>query len=136
MNEPETIFYDGHCGLCHRWVTFVLRRDPDGSKFDFGPLQGDHFAAVVPEARRAALPDSMFVLRADGTLLQKSSGPLHILRRLGRGWWVLGTLGWLVPRPLRNLAYDGVATVRRRFFATPGATCPVLPPELRKRFRF
>jgi predicted DCC family thiol-disulfide oxidoreductase YuxK len=20
----ETIYYDGHCGLCHRWVRFLL----------------------------------------------------------------------------------------------------------------
>ena len=136
MPEPETIFYDGYCGLCHRWVTFVMPRDRDGTKFIFAPLQGEHFAASVPETRRNNLPDSMFVLRTDGTLLQKSSGPLYILRRLGGIWWIPGAAGWLVPKPLRDLAYDGVAAMRHRFFKKPDAACPLMPAELRSRFRF
>ncbi len=135
MPAPETIFYDGQCGLCHRWVRFVARRDRDGSAFCFAPLHGEHFTSALPKSQRLDLPDSMLVLRSDGRLLQKSSGPLHILRRLGGGWWILGAAGWLVPSPLRHLAYDAVAAVRHRFSKTPPATCPVVADALRPRFR-
>jgi predicted DCC family thiol-disulfide oxidoreductase YuxK len=42
-----TVFYDGHCGLCHGFIRFLLARDPGGEKFDFAPLQGSFFATVV-----------------------------------------------------------------------------------------
>lgn len=135
MPEPETIFYDGHCGLCHRSVMFVLRRDHDGSKFIFAPLQSQHFIDAVPQGVRTALPNTMLVLRSDGTLLQKSSASLYVLRRVGGFWGVLGTLGAWIPRPLRDAAYDRVAAVRHRVFKKPPQACPVTPAKLRSRFR-
>ena len=38
---PDQVFYDGHCGLCHRTVLFLLTRDRDGALFRFGPLFGE-----------------------------------------------------------------------------------------------
>jgi len=131
---PERIYYDGHCGLCHGWVRFTAARDPQGRAFRFAPLQGATFQTAVPAATRATLPDSIVVERDDGRLLTRSAAALHILRRLGGGWAVLGTVGWLVPRPLRDLAYDGVARVRGRLWKRPDDTCPLMPPEMRTRF--
>src|SRR6266545_4057289 len=50
---------------------------------------------------------------------------LDMLRRLGGGWRVLAALFGLVPRPLRDAAYDFVARVRFRLFARPADACPV-----------
>jgi predicted DCC family thiol-disulfide oxidoreductase YuxK len=131
---PERIFYDGHCGLCHRVVRFVLARDPDGRAFRFAPLHGPTFHAVVPPDRRAALPDTLVVHRADGTLLLRSDAVLHVLGRLAPGWRALARAAGLLPRSWRDAAYDGVARVRARLFRPPPDVCPVLPPELRARF--
>jgi predicted DCC family thiol-disulfide oxidoreductase YuxK len=68
---PITVFYDGHCGLCHGLVRFLLARDPAGSKFDFAPLQGDYCAATIPPAELQRLPDSVVVRTHDGQLLVK-----------------------------------------------------------------
>ena len=35
-----------------------------------------------------------------------------------------------------GIAYDAVARVRKRIFATPKDACPILPPALRERFEF
>ena len=59
--QPELLFYDGHCGLCHRSVQFLLRHDPGGRAFRFAPLQGCTFEATIPPAQRAQLPDSMVI---------------------------------------------------------------------------
>jgi predicted DCC family thiol-disulfide oxidoreductase YuxK len=59
---------------------------------------------------------------------------LHILRRLGGAWRALGVAGSLVPRRLRDAAYNGFARIRRRIFAAPAETCPLLPKHLRTRF--
>ena len=136
MPGPDTIFFDGHCGLCHRWVKFVMLRDPDGKRFRFAPLQGSTFEQAVDQATRQRLPDSIIVQRdaSMSPLLIKSTAVLHILSRLGGGWRVLSWLGRVVPRPLRDITYDRVAAVRHRLFKQPDEACPLMPPEMRGRF--
>jgi predicted DCC family thiol-disulfide oxidoreductase YuxK len=130
----ETLFYDGHCGLCHRAVKFVLRHDPEGAAFRFAPLQGPTFQAAVPAAQRAALPDSMAVRTLDGRLLLKSEAWLHIMRRLGGIWKLIGSVCSIVPRFIRDWGYDFVAAVRFRIFGRRDDLCPLIPPALRNRF--
>jgi predicted DCC family thiol-disulfide oxidoreductase YuxK len=130
----ETLFYDGHCGLCHRSVQFLLRRDPQGETFRFAPLQGPSFQAMVPAASRSTLPDSMLLLTVDGRLLLKSDAWLHIMHRLGGAWKLLGALCRIIPRPLRDSVYDAVAAVRFRIFGRRDDLCPVIPLALRGRF--
>jgi predicted DCC family thiol-disulfide oxidoreductase YuxK len=131
---PETLFYDGHCGLCHRAVKFVLRHDPEGAAFRFAPLQGPTFQAADPTAQRAALPDSMAVRTLDGRLLLKSEAWLHIMRRLGGIWKLIGSVCSIVPRFIRDWGYDFVAAVRFRIFGRRDDLCPLIPPALRNRF--
>ncbi|MGH7307529.1 MAG: DCC1-like thiol-disulfide oxidoreductase family protein [Candidatus Rokuibacteriota bacterium] len=128
-----TIFYDGHCGLCHRVVRFVLSEDRAGA-FRFAPLDSAAFAAEVPVGRRAGLPDSMIVRTADGRFLARAAAVGHVLRRLGGAWVALGWMVTLVPAALADRAYDAVAGVRRRLFRAPVEACPVMPAELRSRF--
>lgn len=130
----ETLYYDGHCGLCHLWVRFLLAVDPDGRLFRFAPLQGETFQARVAESARAGLPDSVILQTPDGSLLVRSDAVLHVLRRLGGGWAALGAAIHLIPVPFRDGVYDWIARIRYRLFARPADTCPVMPAELRKRF--
>jgi predicted DCC family thiol-disulfide oxidoreductase YuxK len=130
----EILFYDGHCGLCHRAVKFALKHDRSGNAFRFAPLQGPTFQARVPADRRASLPDSIVVLTESGELLVRSNAFLHILRRMGGGWRILAGMFAVIPRPLRDLIYDFVARVRYRIFGKRDELCPIVPPELRARF--
>jgi predicted DCC family thiol-disulfide oxidoreductase YuxK len=130
----EILFYDGHCGLCHRAVKFVLKHDRSGSAFRFAPLQGDTFRSRVSPEKRAGLPDSVVVLTADGNLLVRSNAFLHILRRLGGGWRTLAEVVGVIPRPLRDGAYNTVARIRYSVFGTRDDLCPIVPPALRARF--
>ncbi|MBZ5696640.1 MAG: DCC1-like thiol-disulfide oxidoreductase family protein [Acidobacteriia bacterium] len=132
--KPEFLFYDGHCALCHRAVKFVLRHDVSGKLFRFAPLQGPTFQAQVPPDRRAGLPDSIVVLTEEGALLVRSDAFLHVLRRLGGGWKGLAAVLVVVPRPVRDFAYDFVARIRYRVFGTKEDWCPIVPPDLRARF--
>jgi predicted DCC family thiol-disulfide oxidoreductase YuxK len=130
----ELLFYDGHCGLCHRAVKFVLKHDRSGSAFRFAPLQGETFRSRVAVEKRAVLPDSVVVLANDGQLLVRSNAFIHILRRLGGGWTFLAGVIRVIPRPLRDAVYDIVARVRYRVFGTRDEVCPLVPPDLRARF--
>lgn len=130
----DLLFYDGHCALCHRWVTRVLEHDAEG-RFRFSPLQGQTLEQRLGEEERNALPDSIVVATADGRWLTRSAAVMHLVDRLGRPaklFWL--TLPMRLPRPVADLLYRLVARVRRPVFGRTNDACPVLPPELRERF--
>jgi len=129
----EILFYDGHCGLCHRGVRFVARADRKG-RFRFAPLHGATFERSILPAARAGLPDSIVLRSDDGSLLTRSAAVVHILKNLGGGWRLLGSVFGSLPARWRDALYDAVAARRLRWFARPADSCPVLPPELRRRF--
>jgi len=132
--NPEILFYDGHCALCHGAVKFVLRHDRSGNAFRFAPLQGATFQSRVSAGARANLLDSVVVLTGDGVLLVRSNAFLHILRRLGGGWKILAGALAVVPRPLRDVVYNFIARIRYRVFGTRDDLCPIVPLDLRARF--
>ena len=135
MNPQHTlIFYDGHCGLCHRAVRFALLRDPDGSLFRFAPLQGETVSRTLSVETITNLPDSIVVLQPDGKTLYESEAILSILDRIGGGWRLLSTAGSWVPQRLRDLGYRGIAQVRHRLFKRPPEVCPRVPQALMSRF--
>jgi predicted DCC family thiol-disulfide oxidoreductase YuxK len=115
-------------------VKILLAADRRGNLFRYAPLGGDTFRALVPNADRRGLPDSLVVYTVAGALLVRSAAVLHILRRLD-GWWrlVAWLLAW-VPRPLLDRLYDAVAALRHRLFRRPTESCPLLPASLRARF--
>lgn len=129
----EMLFYDGHCGLCHGWVRFLLAEDEAGRAFRFAPLQSAAFLDVVSEEQRVELPDSLVLRRTDGSLLVRSAAIRHILKRLGGIWAVTGLVSGIVPAWVRDSAYSAVAAVRHRLFARPDESCPIVPQHLRGR---
>ena len=112
----------------------MLTIDKKGEAFRFAPRTGETFSAMVPAGIRAALPPSIVVLATEGRVLTRSSAVLHIFKRLGRPWRYLGVAGSIVPASLRDLVYRSIARVRHRMFRPPEGLCPVVAPELMKRF--
>jgi predicted DCC family thiol-disulfide oxidoreductase YuxK len=130
-----TVFYDGHCGLCHGLVRFLIARDPGGAKFAFAPLQGKSCAAVIPQTVRQRLPDSIVVRTDNGKLLVKSSAVLYVLEQIGGAWRAISMTVNILPATLLDSGYDIVARMRRKVFSKPASTCPLVPADLQKRFR-
>jgi predicted DCC family thiol-disulfide oxidoreductase YuxK len=130
----EVLFYDGHCGLCHGIVRFVLAERGERPPFVFAPLQGSVFVTRVPESRRAGLPDSVVVLTATGEILCRSAAVLHILESLGGLWRLAALLARPVPERWRDVVYDGVARARHRLFGRRVELCPIVPEALRASF--
>ncbi|MFN8391792.1 MAG: DCC1-like thiol-disulfide oxidoreductase family protein [Bdellovibrionota bacterium] len=131
--SAELIFYDGDCGLCHRFVVFVLREDRSGERFRFAPLGSKTFLSSVPDSGRANLPDSIVVLTEDGRVLTKSRAVVYVLRKLGGLWRVGAFFVRLVPRFIADAGYDLVARFRKQFFAHPSGACPLLPAVWQQR---
>lgn len=128
------VFYDGNCGLCHRFVRLILAEDLTGRTFRFAPLDSAAARSAFDERERASLPDSVVVKRAEGATLVRSRGTLHILARLGGLWRLVGALLRLVPRRGLDAGYDLVARVRHRIFARATTACPIVPRHLAARF--
>jgi predicted DCC family thiol-disulfide oxidoreductase YuxK len=126
----HVLLYDGVCGLCNRFVQFILARDAGGT-LRFATLQGRY----GEEARRLlpdiASVDSVVLLYKDGALL-RSTAAIEVLRYLGGGW-ALAAIGYLIPRMIRDWIYDRVASMRYRAFGRL-ASCPVPSEETRARF--
>ena len=125
------ILFDGVCNLCNASVLFIIDRDPRGH-FAFAPLQSDYAAAQLREHGRQGDGLTTVILIEDGQVYDRSSAALRIARRLS-GLWPLLSVFRIVPRPLRDLAYDWLARHRYRWFGRTEA-CRLPTPELRTRF--
>lgn len=131
--HPVRLFYDGSCALCHGFVRFVMAEDRAGA-VRFAPLAGPTFERELATTARTALPDSVIVLDDTGRPLLRSEGVRHVLATLGGAWRVLAVALALVPRPLRDLAYDAIARVRKSVFGSTSEACPLMPRHLGARF--
>jgi len=105
-----------------------------GEAFRFAPLKGEVFRAAVSADEQAKLPDSLVLRTSEGKLLTRARGVLHLMERLGGCWRILASIARLVPAKLLDKLYDGVARIRYRLFQQPNEACPLVGPELRKRF--
>ena len=124
------IYYDGLCGLCDRFVQFVLKRDLAGL-YRFAPLQGTTARERLPEPPDPGALQTV-VLEAAGRFRVRSDAALAILTGLG-GWWRAAALFRAIPRFLRDAVYDLIARHRSRWFGRREA-CRVPAPAERERF--
>lgn len=127
------VLFDGECNLCSGAVQFVIRRDPR-ARMRFAALRSqaaERLLAGVASPPPRPLPDSIVLIAGDRAFL-RSAAALRIAGLL-RWPWPLLTVFLVVPRPLRDLAYDFVARRRHRWFGRP-ASCWVPSPALRARF--
>lgn len=124
------VFFDGVCGLCNRFVDFLIRRDR-GGLFKLSPIQGELALRSLEENLRAEQAQSI-ILKDEQGLHQGSTAVLRILARLGGAW---GVVSWLqaVPKFLRDPLYYWVARHRYRFFGKR-QTCRLPTREECSRF--
>jgi predicted DCC family thiol-disulfide oxidoreductase YuxK len=130
------LLYDGVCGLCSRLLQFVLRHD-QRRVFNFASLQSEPGGAVVE--RSGGDPGELSTLYAVADyqsecsrVFTRSDAVLFVATELG--WpWKAARLARIVPRRLRDRAYDFVARHRYRVFGRYDR-CPVPRPEFRTRF--
>jgi predicted DCC family thiol-disulfide oxidoreductase YuxK len=136
MSHP-ILLYDGVCGLCNRFVQFILRRDRD-AVFRFASLQSAFGAAIL--ARHGDNPtalDTVYVVvnheTAEEYLLSRSAAAVFVLKQLPGPWRAAGFLLQLAPKFLRDPAYNVVARNRYRIFGR-SEVCALPSDQDRRRF--
>jgi len=130
------VLFDGVCGLCNKFVQFVLNHDSQG-RFHFASLQSDLARELL--ARHGKNPEllkTVYLVINPGTsdekLYSKSAAALRIFGELEGPTKALKVF-LIVPAPLRNVGYDLVAAVRYKIFGKSD-TCPL--PKASDRARF
>lgn len=129
MAGPTVLYFDGVCNLCNRLVDWLLRRDRTG-RLRFAPLQGETAAAGLPPEVLASPPT--VVLQRNGRLATRSTAAIEAVALLGGPWRAIALLK-VVPRPLRDAAYDALAARRYAWFGRRD-TCRL--PDAAERDRF
>lgn len=127
------VLYDGTCGLCDGFVQWLLRRDRAGV-LRFATLDGPTAARVRARHPEIAGVDSVVLVDADGAHV-RSEAALRTVAALGGGWPLVAlvALARVVPRPVRDAAYDMIARTRHRWFGRRVA-CRVPGAAERERF--
>lgn len=129
--DGPVVFFDGDCILCNGFADFVMRRDRRHA-LRLATLQGETAASLLPdEARRGTVGASVILYDAAG-VFRKSEAVRRVLGHMGGPWRAAAFLIGLVPRRVRDAAYDVVARHRLRWFGRR-ATCRMPTPEERGR---
>ncbi|MGA8274622.1 MAG: DCC1-like thiol-disulfide oxidoreductase family protein, partial [Candidatus Sulfotelmatobacter sp.] len=112
------VLYDGVCGLCNRFVQFILRRDRNAI-FRFAALQSALATRIL--TRHGVNPshiDTVYVVvnheLEDEYLLSRSAAVFFVLQQLEGFWRPTGSLLQLLPKFVGDAAYTTVARHRYR----------------------
>lgn len=128
-SSPRIVYFDGYCGVCNRFIDFLIRHDPQ-ARLKYAPLQGTTAHARLPANLITSL--STVVYENEGRLSVESTAALEVIAATG-GWRTLARVFLLVPRFLRDAVYRWVAN-HRYLFAGRRETCRLPTPEERALF--
>lgn len=126
----KLILFDGVCNFCDHGVQFIIKRDPTGI-YQFASLQSTIGMSLLKEHHIPNDMDSLLLIE-DSKCYDKSSAALRICKNL-TGLWKAFYILLLIPKPLRDLLYDGLAKNRYKWFGKKDS-CTIPSPEMRKRF--
>jgi len=125
------ILFDGVCNLCNASVQFVLKHDTN-HHFVFAALQSDVARDILlhyPE--KITKKDSILVIE-NQHIYSESTAALLIAKRF-TGFWKVLQVFWIVPKFMRDFAYQFIAKNRYRWFGKKDV-CMVPTKEIEHRF--
>lgn len=130
FDDARPLFiFDHVCVLCSVGVSFIMKHDPTAA-IAFTPAQGPLGSAL---ARHFGIDwNGSYIFIQGGRAFTKSDGYFEVARALG-GWWRLGLVFQIIPRGLRDRAYDLIARNRYRWFGKTAEACALLTPDQRAR---
>ena len=118
-DRRDFLFLDGDCGLCHRLATFIDKRLADGQELGYRPIMAEdaqRVIATLPEKMRKA--DTVYLIRNGKPYIRSAAGirGLLYMKWYYKMWF---PILWLVPLPIRNVAYRFIAKYRHKIFEQP-----------------
>ncbi len=119
MSEPAVLLMDGDCGLCTRSAVFLHPRLMNAKSMRFVAIESEEGQALIstfPEKYQQA--DSVYLIR-NGRPFMRSAAAVRCLLYLKWHYKFLFPFAWVIPLPIRDVAYRIVAKYRMKFFAPP-----------------
>lgn len=130
--DKKIILFDGVCNLCDTLVQFVIKHDAQ-DQFRFVALQSELGQNILQHIGINPKHMDTVVLYLPGkAYYTKSNAALQIAKSLG-GFFHLGTVFRILPKPIRNGIYDYVASKRYQWYGKK-EICLVPSPELASKF--
>lgn len=130
------VLYDGVCGLCNKWVRFILRHDKK-DKFRFAALQSAFAQNFLRQEVLNNSLDTVYLVLPDAAgnnrVFAKSDAAIEILSALEGGWAMIAGVLNICPRSLRDKAYDFIARSRYKWYGRL-ETCPLPTQNDRRKF--
>lgn len=109
------VLFDGHCNLCNRAVDFIIRRDPR-CRLRLAAQQSAAGQRLLAQAGLADWDGTGLVTLDEGRPYTHSTAALQVARRLRAPWPLLYYGLIMIPRPIRDGIYAGIARRRYRLF--------------------
>ena len=128
---PPVVLYDGMCKLCNRSLKFILGIDRQG-RLKFASLQSNYGRTILTTHGRHTDPMDTLMLLEGSRLSTKSTALIRIAKYLG-GVWPLAIVAFIIPRFMRDAAYDVLARNRYSIYGKHD-TCPLPDSEFEDRF--
>jgi len=127
----EFLIFDGVCHLCTCSVAFLAARERTHT-IRFATLQSTAGQALLRRFAPTSEAQASIVFIQGGQAYLRSDAIVKLAQHLRMPWRVLAWLR-IIPRPLRDAAYDFVARHRYGWFGK-SERCMVPSPELKSRF--
>jgi predicted DCC family thiol-disulfide oxidoreductase YuxK len=116
------ILFDGPCTLCNKSVQWIFKHDRH-DRFRFTPLQGQWADAHLAQELKTI---DAVVLFDGERFYTKSTAILMIVGQLWWPWRIL-SVGWLIPKFIRDFMYVRCASRRYLMFGT--GYCALVPGD-------
>jgi predicted DCC family thiol-disulfide oxidoreductase YuxK len=130
-NGKGIVLFDGVCHLCDGAVRFILKRER-AAELKFAPLQSDSGKYLLQKYGYSPSYLDGLILIENNRAHDRSSACLRIAGKLSFPWNLLFPL-LLIPKPLRDLIYGIIASVRYRWLGKK-ETCSLPQGEDQTRF--
>ena len=122
-----TLYYDGHCALCHHFIKHVINIDHQ-DRITFKEIAGSSY-------QKKGEDFESFVVVYDNKVLQKVDALILVYRVSGGLFRIVAFFINLVPKQISNYAYDYIAKNRYTIFGQVANICPVVDKTLAKKFK-
>ena len=127
MNENDKLLLDGECGLCNRIAIFLYPRLNSNGNLTFinnESEEGKNIIKNLPTEMQES--DTVYLIR-NGKAYTKSAAGIRCLLYLKWYYKLWYPFFWIIPIPLRDLAYKKISKNRHKIFSKPDIC--MIPPK-------
>ena len=115
----DFLLLDGDCGLCHRLATFLDKRMKSSANLGYRPNSSEDAQRLIQAMpKKYSESDTVYLVR-NGQPYMRSSAAIRCLLYMKWYYRMWYPVCWLIPLPLRDIAYRIVAKYRHKVFKKP-----------------